>query len=102
MIKINLIQYYIRGKNHAPVWTGEPKTIIIQGETTIDFSRQFSDPDGDELVYLATMPEGVSASVTGSSVTIKADSAIKGQKQMELLVSDMKDTTRAKIVMDLQ
>lgn len=102
VIVLKSVGYYARNRNHAPVWDGEPKTIAITGETNVDFSQHFSDADGDNLVYMAIVPEGIKASVSGSIVTIIPDSSFKGQTYLELIVSDLKESTRAKIVIDMQ
>lgn len=101
-LKLNSINYYTRLKNTAPVWNGEPKVITVQGKTTVDFSKYFTDSDGDELVYLVTTPEGINAEVSGSIVTFTADQTAKGEKFADLIVSDMKHSTRAKIKLEIE
>lgn len=85
-------------KNSAPVWTGEPKTITVKGITAIDFGQYFSDTDGDELVYLAMAPEGLKTTVSGSIISIEPENSLKGEKMLDIIVSDMKHSTRAKIL----
>ncbi len=101
-ITVNSLQYYSATKNNAPVWNQEPQIITLKDTTTIDFSQYFKDPDGDELVYLATTPQGITAEISGSIVKFTSDGNAQGQKQIELLVSDMKHTTKARITVDVQ
>lgn len=100
-ITINSVEYYSATKNNPPIWNQEPQIITLKDTTTIDFSQYFKDIDGDELVYLATTPQGLSAEISGSIVKFSTDGSIQGQKQIELLVSDMKQTTKARINVDV-
>jgi len=102
-LKIDKISYYTKKtKNNAPEWDGEPKKIVITGQTTTDLGQHFSDKDGDELVYLTTAPVGIKAEISGSKITITPETSEKGVKIIDLIVSDLKQTTRAKIELDLQ
>jgi len=91
----------LQQKNHAPEWNGQPTTIEVKGETTIDFAPSFKDKDSDQLVYLAIVPQDIQATVSGSIITITPDQGVTGQKTLELVVSDMKNSVRAKIILNI-
>lgn len=97
-LSISEISYYSKKTNHAPVWNGKPQKITLNGETTIDFEQYFSDPDGDELVYLASVSEGAKASVSGSKVTILPDENFS-TTTLDIIVSDLQESVKAKITL---
>lgn len=103
ILTIDKITYYTKKtKNNAPEWGGGPNKIAINGQTTIDLEQHFTDKEGDELVYLARTPPGIKAEVSGSKVTITPETSEKGVRVIDVIVSDLKQTTRAKIELDLQ
>lgn len=95
-LAISDLTYYNKKTNHLPIWNKEPQQITLQGETTIDFAPYFSDPDGDELVYLASVTEGVQASVSGSIVTLTPQEGFT-TAILDIIVSDLEESVRAKI-----
>jgi len=101
-LTITSVQYYSKNKNHAPVWNGAPKTITLHGPTTIDFSPYFSDPDGNDLVYLASVPEGIHATASGSTVTLTPEqNTAAGTATLTLVVSDLQYSVRANIPLEI-
>lgn len=92
MIGLAIFQH----QNHPPVWDGQPQLITIHGETSLDLSPHFTDKDRDSLVYLALPPEGIKTSIEGSTLTI-TPAGFHGDGELEILASDLKNTTRTKI-----
>jgi len=97
VLQVDSISYYSRVSNTAPVWNGEPKSIVVKGETTIDFEQYFKDNDGDQIVYMAVTPDGISAEVSGSKITFLPEKTATGEKYADIIASDLKHTTKARI-----
>lgn len=96
-LQIDSISYYSRVKNTAPVWNGELKTVRVNGETTVDFGPYFRDNDNDQIVYMAVTPEGITAEVTGSRITFLPEETTKGERYADIIASDLKHTTKARV-----
>ncbi|MCK0118041.1 Ig-like domain-containing protein [Isoptericola sp. S6320L] len=63
---------------NLPPEPGAPAGQVAAGEeSTVDLGRYASDPDGDDLTFsLGSTPEGLSATMTGSVVTLQAEPEI--------------------------
>ncbi len=59
---------------NLPPDPGQPSSQVAAGEeSTVDLARFAVDPDGDALTFaLGTMPDGITATTTGSTVTLQA------------------------------
>ena len=81
--------------NRAPLAVSEiPADTIAVGETaTFDPSNYFSDPDGDDLAYTASVTDSalVMASVSGGLVAIEA--VAKGQAMVTVTATDTEGLT---------
>ncbi len=70
------ISVTVEAVNQAPVGEGiiDDQGMVVGDEVTVDVSANFSDPDGDELVYTATSSDTAVATVAtdGAMVTITA------------------------------
>ncbi|WP_423928119.1 Ig-like domain-containing protein [Candidatus Palauibacter sp.] len=70
------LSFEVTVPNRPPAAVGEieAQTIFLGETATVDASRAFSDPDGDELSFAAASsdPASVLASVSGSEVTLEA------------------------------
>ena len=73
------IDVTVEAVNQAPVAEGmiDDLTLVVGGETTVDATVGFSDPDGDELTYAATSSDTAVATVSteGAMVTVTAVAA---------------------------
>lgn len=70
------ISVTVEAVNQAPVGEGiiDDQGMVVGDEVTVDVTANFSDPDGDELVYTATSSDTAVATVAtdGAMVTITA------------------------------
>ncbi len=63
----------VRPPNRAPVVSlsiPDVSLTVGYGATQFDLSNHFSDPDGDELLFTASPPTIVTATVTGNTMTV--------------------------------
>ena len=101
---LEAIHYYAAPlPNKPPRWKGETTTYTIDGLTTIDLANLFEDPDGDEIVYLATTDEGLKVIVEGSELTINPEPGVEGvKKYITVYASDLKSYTTVKFEVTVQ
>lgn len=72
---------YIDIENEPPVYIGKLKEIklTVGREKSINLEKLFTDPDYDQLSFTADSDvEGLSIDITGSTLTLKSDSVLKG------------------------
>ena len=90
---------YADADNAAPEWRGSVTEFSLSAgqEMPLDIESSFHDLDGDELVYLATDSEGLTVTVSGSVVTIKASSDSIGDHEIVLMATDLKEITKVPV-----
>jgi len=86
-----------RDDNQAPVWTGEGKIFTVKKSLTLDLSEYFSDPDGDDLVFLSTSSDGLTVTVEDSIVHISSRPGASGEKKLTFIASDMEKLTKVHV-----
>ncbi len=88
--------FLVEIRNRSPVVT-EPildQVLVADRRRTIDLSRHFEDPDGDELVYTATSSSGsVSVDIAGAELTLESRS--EGRASIRVVASDSEGTVEA-------
>ena len=57
-------------------------------EKTLDISQYFEDPDRDTLVYTATQPSDVAATIEGKMLTLRPDHNFAGENTMVITAND--------------
>ncbi|RLE45300.1 hypothetical protein DRJ22_04690 [Candidatus Woesearchaeota archaeon] len=97
------LQYKVkRKKNSPPVWTGKTKEFTLtEGQGELNLDNYFSDPDGDKLVYLATLDEGIDIVVNGNILTAKAKPG-SGKKSITLIASDLEDVVKVPVTINVK
>jgi fibronectin type 3 domain-containing protein len=81
-------------KNMPPMITGAPVLQVAAGEkASVDLSRYVKDPDGDPLTFVVKGRSGITASVSGGTVTGQVELSIsKGTfEELPMTVSDGKN-----------
>jgi len=83
-------KFIVTVPNRPPLVAGTivGRTIEVGEAATLDLSRHFSDPDGDELVYTAAVSDAalVGASVSVGTVTVTA--VAKGEATVTVTVAN--------------
>lgn len=80
--------------NLAPEWNGGNAEFKIRGKTEINLDSYFTDPEGDEITYLATKAPGINVDVSGSTLTVYPEPGLKGTRVITIAASDLKAGTR--------
>ena len=93
----NIIYNIERKANSPPAWTSQKTEFRIKGETTINLSEHFKDPEGDTLVFLSTEDEGIEIGVKNEIVTIIPDPGVKGEKHVTFIASDLDEVAKAPV-----
>ena len=88
-------EFAVTAPNRPPVATGsmEARTIEVDETADLDLSSHFSDPDGDALVFTATVSDAavIGASVDGGILTVGA--AAKGEAAVTVTATDTEGLT---------
>ena len=93
-ITLKKVKYTARAvPNNAPKFTGSAKTFAAP--FSLNLSQQFSDQDGDSLVFLASKQPGLRVSLVSDVLTVEAEES--GKRTITLYASDLKDVTKVPI-----
>ncbi|MBW3004610.1 hypothetical protein KY310_02165 [Candidatus Woesearchaeota archaeon] len=98
-IKPEIIGMVTFDVNQAPVWTGDGNLFVITGvpkesmfignsDRTVNLAAFFSDPNGDELTYLATSTDGLDVKVSGSYISFIPQPGVFGERVITVVASD--------------
>ncbi len=99
-LEVNELIYHIeRTENQPPEWIGESKDFAVKGKTIIDLSKQFKDPEGDELVFLSTTEDGIDIRVERNQMIIIPKAGVTGDKIITVIASDLGKLTKIPITL---
>ena len=87
--------------NQPPVWTAGITAMSIGDKAQLHMADYFTDPDGDELTYLATKPNNVHVAVSQGLVTLVPEPGVKGVRYITFIASDGEHTTKQVIKLTL-
>lgn len=91
------------GGNAPPQWIGATASYAAQVGVplTIPLDVLFKDPDGDELIYLATSAPGIDVSVSDSKVTLFASDVARGTNTVVVMASDLVSITKVPLTISV-
>lgn len=97
-LTLNSLVYTVAktNSNKPPELSAEMPRFKVKGSSSlsIDFSKYFTDPEGDYLVYLVTWGDGIDVYASGSVVTFYDVGASLGAQNLILFVTDLNSVTR--------
>lgn len=82
--------------NQAPIWTSDTATFTITKNSYLELNLNdyFTDPDGDELTFLASAASNIGIEVTGQTLLLTPDTEFTGERMLSIFASDEQETTR--------
>jgi len=88
--------------NQAPVWTGETRfTTTKNNFIIIPLGDFFTDPDKDQLTYLASEASNINLEVSGQQLKITPETNFTGERLIPVFASDGDATTKQKIILEV-
>ena len=82
--------YNVEFTNRVPVYEGDEEMTVYVGQTTgvIAYETVFSDPDGDQMTFAATMPDNAAASIFTSEAGFIVSGNAVGDAKLTLTATD--------------
>ena len=82
--------YNVEFTNRVPVYEGDDEMTVYVGQTTgvIAYETVFSDPDGDQMTFAATMPDNAAASIFTSEAGFIVSGNALGDAKLTLTATD--------------
>lgn len=92
--------YNVEFTNRVPVYEGDDEMTVYVGQTTgvIAYETVFSDPDGDQMTFAATMPNNAAASIFTSEAGFIVSGNAVGDAKLTLTATDANGGRTAKEV----
>lgn len=92
--------YNVEFTNRVPVYEGDDEMTVYVGQTTgvIAYETVFSDPDGDQMTFAATMPDNAAASIFTSEAGFIVSGNAVGDAKLTLTATDANGGRTAKEV----
>lgn len=92
--------YNVEFTNRVPVYEGDDEMTVYVGQTTgvIAYETIFSDPDGDQMTFAATMPDNAAASIFTSEAGFIVSGNAVGDAKLTLTATDANGGRTAKEV----
>lgn len=92
--------YNVEFTNRVPVYEGDEEMTVYVGQTTgvIAYETVFSDPDGDQMTFAATMPDNAAASIFTSEAGFIVSGNAVGDAKLTLTATDANGGRTAKEV----
>ena len=93
--------YNVEFTNRVPVYEGDDEMTVYVGQTTgvIAYETVFSDPDGDQMTFAATMPDNAVASIFTSEAGFIVSGNAVGDAKLTLTATDANGGRTAKEVL---
>jgi hypothetical protein len=99
---VGVTGFFTADTNTPPVWDSYVDEFRISGTTEIDFSKYFSDADGDKLTYISTGASNLAVVISENIASITPEEGIKGTRFLTFAAADstMSAKKRVKIIIE--
>ena len=89
--------------NQPPIWTFESTafTTVKNEFLILNLDNYFTDPDGDELTYLASIASNIGIEISGQQIKLTPDADFTGERLIPIFASDGYDTLRQIVKLEI-
>ena len=87
------------GDNSAPYWSAGSTEIGVNGNTVVDLSNYFTDPDGDRLTYAVEGARNMDIGISGNMLTIYPYRKLAGERAISITASDSRESTKVSVTL---